>query len=74
MAAQEVIYDTSLTLVYDMGMDLDGNLLRKNKNYNNIKTTATVTGLYNVAQAIVGLQQHTLLSAQRQNDYEIVTA
>lgn len=74
MAAQEIMTDSQIRLVFDLGIDLDGNPIRKNKNFNNIKMSATATGLQTVVQALVPLQKNTLISVQRSNDYEIVTA
>jgi hypothetical protein len=62
---------TQLQLVFQTGEDGEGNVIVKNKNFNNIKTTATPDQLYAVASALIPLQQWTLLEVER-NDSAIV--
>jgi hypothetical protein len=62
---------TQLQLVFQTGEDGEGNVVIKNKNFNNIKTTATPDQLYAVASALIPLQQWTLLEVER-NDSAIV--
>ncbi|WP_102344807.1 DUF1659 domain-containing protein [Bacillus sp. Marseille-P3661] len=71
MAALENMYDSQLSLEYDHGMDLDGKIITKVKNYNNLKTTSTPEEIFAVAQAIAGLQQHPLNYVKRNSNYEI---
>ncbi|WP_102344795.1 DUF1659 domain-containing protein [Bacillus sp. Marseille-P3661] len=71
MAALENMYDSQLSLEYDHGMNLDGKIMTKVKNYNNLKTTATPEGILAVAQAISSLQQHPLNYIKRNSNYEI---
>ncbi|WP_458411759.1 DUF1659 domain-containing protein [Schinkia sp. CFF1] len=69
--AAEVMNDSQLRLQYDQGVDDEGNHIYKTKNYNNLKTTATPDGIQSVALAMAGLQQYTLISIQRNSNYEI---
>lgn len=69
--ATEVINDSQLRIEYNHGVDVDGNPIYKFKNYNNLKTTATPDDIQSVSLALSGLQQHTLVSIQRNNSYEI---
>lgn len=71
--ASQVILDSQLSLVYDMGTDENGKAIIKRKNYNNVKTSATADELLQVAQAIVSLQTETLSSVER-NDSNQITA
>lgn len=70
--ATEVMNDSQLRIEYNHGVDLEGNPIYKAKTYNNLKTTATPDDIQAVSLAIAGLQQHTLVSVQRNSNYEIV--
>ncbi|WP_017755295.1 DUF1659 domain-containing protein [Calidifontibacillus oryziterrae] len=70
--AVEVMNDSQLHIEYNVGVDEHGEPIIKNKNYNNLKTTAAPNGIQAVAQAIAGLQQHALASVQRNSNYEIL--
>lgn len=70
--AIEVMNDSSLRIEYNQGIDENGEPIYKVKNYNNLKTTATPNGIQAVSQAIAGLQQHSLVSVQRNSNYEII--
>jgi len=54
-----------------MGMDEDGKVILKRKNYNNVKTTATPDELLQVAQALASLQTETLSSIERNDSNQI---
>ena len=69
--AQQVLIDSQLRLVFDMGMDENGKTIFKNKNYNNVKTSATADQLLQAAQAIAGLQTETLALVERNNSSQI---
>ncbi|MCV9884779.1 DUF1659 domain-containing protein [Metabacillus halosaccharovorans] len=69
--ASQVILDSQLSLVFDMGMDEDGKVILKRKNYNNVKTTATPDELLQVAQALASLQTETLSSIERNDSNQI---
>lgn len=71
--AQQLISDSGLRIVFDHGVDLDGNQIFKNKNYNNVKTDATPDALDATIQALVPLQQHPMVMAERYNTYQIVS-
>jgi hypothetical protein len=68
----EIISNSQIQMVLDHGLDIEGNPIFKNKNFNNVKTTATPDGLYAVATALVPLQQHVLSTLERSNTYTIV--
>ncbi|TXC82233.1 DUF1659 domain-containing protein [Metabacillus litoralis] len=70
--ANQVLLDSQLRLVFDMGVDEKGKIIFKNKNYNNIKTSATADELLSVAQAIVSLQTETLSAVERNNSNQIM--
>ncbi|MCH1625196.1 DUF1659 domain-containing protein [Fredinandcohnia quinoae] len=67
--AQAFIKDSQLRLVFEDGLDDKGKMTFKNKNYNNIKPTATSDGLYAVAEAIDGLQSRALVNVERNDSH-----
>jgi hypothetical protein len=69
--ATAMISDSQLRLVFDMGVDAEGKPVYKNKNFSNIKTTATTDGLFAVAQGLAGLQQYPVTSIER-NDKNLL--
>jgi hypothetical protein len=69
--AQAFLSDTNLRLVFDMGVDENGKAISKNKNFSNIKTTATTDGLFAVAQGLVSLQQYPIVAIER-NDKNLL--
>lgn len=71
--AQQVLIDSQLRLVFDMGMDENGKTIFKNKNYNNVKTSSTPEQLLQAAQAIAGLQTETLALVERNNSNQIIS-
>ncbi|QGQ48220.1 DUF1659 domain-containing protein [Metabacillus sediminilitoris] len=71
--AVQVLIESQLSLVFDMGLDEKGKVILKRKNYNNIKTSATADQLLQAAQAIASLQTQSLSSIER-NDTNQVTS
>jgi hypothetical protein len=69
--AQAFLSDSNLRLVFDMGVDENGKAIFKNKNFSNIKTSATTDGLFAVAQGLVSLQQHPVTAIMR-NDTNLL--
>jgi hypothetical protein len=67
--AQAIISDSQLRLVFDMGVDENGKVIYKNKNFSNIKTSATTDGLFAVAQGLVSLQQHPVSAIERNDTH-----
>jgi Protein of unknown function (DUF1659) len=69
--ANQIILDSNLSLVYDMGIDSKGNPILKRKSYSNVKTSATPDQLLQVAQAIASLQTETLTLAERSDKHQL---
>lgn len=65
--AEAILAGTKLSLTFEAGLDEEGKMKYKTKNYNNVKVTATTDGLYAAAQAIVGLQGNTLDGIERKD-------
>ncbi len=70
MASSQLVR-TQLQLVFRVGVDHDGKGIYKNKNFNNIKTSATPEQLHAIAKSLEPLQQWTLHEIER-NDTSIV--
>ena len=69
--AIEVLLESKLSLVFDMGLDETGKQIYKRKNYNNIKTSATSDRLLQAAEAIGSLQTETLAFVERNDTNQI---
>ncbi len=72
--ASATMTDSRLQLVFEDGLDEEGNPVFSNKNFNNVKTSATTDQLYAVTMAIVPLQQRTLSGIERDNTKVITSA
>ena len=70
--ATEVLLDSQLRLVFDMGLDENGKQIYKRKNYNNIKLSATADQLLQAAQAISSLQTEALAFVERDDTNQII--
>ena len=68
---EEVIQSTQMRLKLATGLDEFGKMQYKNKNYNNVKTTATPEQLFDVATALFGLQAYSPDGLER-NDSHLV--
>lgn len=71
--AEVQLIDSQLRLMFQAGVDLEGNPIYKNKYFNNIDTQATADQLFSAAQAIAGLQTKTLVHIER-NDSQHINA
>jgi hypothetical protein len=63
--ADFVVENVQLRLMYELGLDEDGNVKYQTKNYNNIKVNAEATALVRAAQAIASLQTKPVSSVRR---------
>lgn len=71
--ATAFIADSQLKLVFNTGVDGEGNPIFKSKSLRNVKVTASTDGLYAVAQSLIGLQQYPVTSIER-NDNSLLGA
>ncbi|MFS0864637.1 DUF1659 domain-containing protein [Fredinandcohnia sp. 179-A 10B2 NHS] len=67
--ATSLIKDSQLRLIFENGLDEFGEMKYQNKNYNNIKVTATADQLYAVAGAITDLQSRELVDIERNDKH-----
>ncbi|QAS51217.1 DUF1659 domain-containing protein [Halobacillus litoralis] len=63
--------DARLQLVFDKGVDADGNMVLTRKSFNNVKIAATNEQLYEVSNALATLQERILFKVER-NDQSLL--
>ncbi len=71
MAVTTIPVTTEMVLVMDNGIGASGQQLKKNRVYKYVKTTADSEDVFSVAQSLLGLQEKTNLSIQRNDSSEI---
>ncbi|MCT8137590.1 DUF1659 domain-containing protein [Anaerobacillus sp. CMMVII] len=69
--SMENILQTRLTLHFYGGVDGEGKEIFKTKTFPNVDNTATSEQLKRAAQALASLQQYTLETITRNNQYDI---
>ncbi|WP_027355840.1 DUF1659 domain-containing protein [Desulfofundulus thermocisternus] len=74
MAVNRVPGTTVLRLVLQTGMDDEGNPVYRNKNLNNIRPDAADQDLFDVAQALAGLQEYPLAGVNRIDNVRLLQA
>ena len=70
--AQSLLEGTKLRLVYEAGMDDDGELILRAKTFSNVKKEATTDQLFQAAKAISVLCNDTLKKVERNDSAEIL--
>ncbi|WHY85890.1 DUF1659 domain-containing protein [Neobacillus novalis] len=70
--AQALLEGTKLRLVFETGMDDEGNPIYKAKTFSNVKKEATVDQLFQAAKAIAVLCNNKLNKVERNDSTEIL--
>lgn len=65
MAVVKTPLGSTLRLIMETGIDPNGKPIMKNRNYSNVKPTATDQELFDVGTLLVSLQEDTLSTIQR---------
>jgi len=65
------IVDSNILLVFETGVDQEGNPVYKRKTYANVNTASTPDQIQQVAQSIAVLSKWPLFSIQRVDKHEI---
>lgn len=65
MAVEKIPSGTVLRMQFQTGLDGDGDPIYRTKSLSNVKTDAVDQDIYDVAQALVELQEHTLMAVLR---------
>jgi hypothetical protein len=60
-----------LQIKFQTGLDDDGKPVIRTKSFTGVKPTATDEDVYTVAQRLIGLQKHTVVSVNRINPVEL---
>lgn len=70
--AEALLEGTKLRLVFDGGIDNEGNPILKSRTFSNVKKESTIDQLYQAAQAISALCKDPLNSVERTDNFEIL--
>ncbi|WML24787.1 DUF1659 domain-containing protein [Neobacillus sp. OS1-33] len=70
--AQSLLEGTKLRLVYEAGMDDNGELILRAKTFSNVKKEATTDQLFQAALALSVLGTDTLKKVERNDSVEIL--
>jgi len=70
--AEALLEGTKLRLVFDGGIDNEGNPILKSRTFSNVRKESTVDQLYQAAQAISALCNDSLNSVERTDNFEIL--
>ncbi|WP_347489224.1 DUF1659 domain-containing protein [Desulfoscipio sp. XC116] len=65
MAVEKVPSGTVLRMQFQTGLDGDGDPIYRTKSLSNVKTDAADQDIFDVARALVQLQEHTLVAVLR---------
>ncbi|WP_170007259.1 DUF1659 domain-containing protein [Bacillus fonticola] len=71
---EEVLATSRLTLIFEEGVDENGEPQYKTKSFTTIRPTATPEELYTVAQALAALSVYPLMDVERTDTSDIVSA
>lgn len=62
---------SSLKMKFDCGLGDNGRTIVKSRTYSNLKPEAAALDVYNVADAMVSLQQHSVLEIVKQDNTQL---
>ncbi|KLU62659.1 hypothetical protein CEB3_c09710 [Peptococcaceae bacterium CEB3] len=65
---------TVVVVTYQIGVNSSGGPILRQRSIPNVKSTATDQDVYDVIQAIYGLQEHSVISVRRDNRIELSQA
>lgn len=74
MAVTRVPANSTLRLELNAGTDTNGNPVIRGKNLSGVKSTAADQDLFDVAQALAGLQEHPLSGIERVDNGGLIQA
>ena len=72
MPVNKVPSASTLKMQFQTGVDGSGDPVYRRKSLNNVKSNAADQDVYDVAQAISGLQEYTLIAVLRDDNSELV--
>ena len=71
MPVIQVVKNSVLTAVYQIGLNEEGAPKLRKKSFSNIRATASDQDVYDVAQQLFSLQDYPLVSIRRDNCFEL---
>lgn len=71
MAVLAIPVASNLVLIMDNGVDENGKILTKKRQYGDLRTQATDEDVFSVAEGLLSLQDSNCLSVQRVNIVEL---
>ncbi len=72
MAVNTIPVQSTLQMVVQTGTSANGDPVLRTRSYRNVKTDALDADVYDVGQALAGLQIHPLNVIQRLNEMDLV--
>ncbi|RSD26877.1 DUF1659 domain-containing protein [Mesobacillus subterraneus] len=70
--AAAILKGSNVKLMFDAGMDGDGETIYKAKTYRNVRKEATAEQLQQAAIALGGLSDYMLSSVERNDSFDII--
>lgn len=67
----EVKNHSTLKMKFDCGLNDNGKVIMKTRSFSNVKHNASSVDVYNVAETLASLQQHTLQDVLKQDNTSI---
>lgn len=67
----EVNNHSTLKMKFDCGLNDNGKVIMKTRSFSNVKHNAKAVDVYNVAETLASLQQHTLQDVLKQDNTSI---
>lgn len=71
MAVTSTAKDSVLAVTYQTGLTAAGSPVLRQRSFPNVKADALDQDVYDVAQALYGLQQYPLVGVRRDNRFEL---
>lgn len=71
MAVNSDKVSSQFQLVFQEGLDGEGNAILRTKSFNNVKVESTADQLHSVAAALEPLQQYTIYAMERNDGFVI---
>ena len=67
----EIKNHSTLKMKFDCGVNDQGKAIMKTRSFSNVKHNSTSVDVYNVAETLASLQEHTLYEVVKQDNTEI---
>jgi len=71
MAVTSTPKDAIMVVTYQIGLDTEGTPILRQRSFADVRANALDQDVYDVAQALYGLQQYPLVSVRRDNRFDL---